>query len=397
MPQSVLLSALGMVLLATGGFQLAGQQPAIPVQVLKISSGPSGSEINGNFVLTSERSVFNRNDDREVIVLFQWEAVPGAHRMVAQWRSPDSGMTSSSTVNYIAKEQRFGAYWSLPLSASMTLGTWSIEATVDGVPAGRLTFEVTDNSASSAPGKSMLTQASLYERLNRAFVVLRRTSKVGRELSPMAGFSPAAGLIYTAISTLDSADEILMVSRDGAATPLTTAVAWNRRQQWAVLSGAADVDVLPIAAADATRVGTRCVSMEGAPATGRVLSECSITGHDTQGALIAMFSVGNAVPGAPVLNEFGELIGMVGARGEPGERATAYRLRDSIAGTPIVPIGLVKVDAAAPRVALLDLRARGVTVARVMGGEHVMTGGFGPVDAKGKLVSTEQSRRAFHA
>lgn len=389
MRQSVILSALGVVLLATGGVQLAAQQPALPVQVLKVSSGPSGSEVNGNFVLTSERSVFNRNDDREVIVLFQWDAVPGPHRLVAQWRSPDSATTSSSTVNYIAKEQRFGAYWSLPLSASMTLGTWSIEATVDGVPAGRLTFEVTDNRVSSPPGKSMLTQASLYERLNRAFVVLQRTSKVGRELSPTAGFSPAPGLIYTAMSTLDGADEILMVSRDGATTPATTAVAWNRRQHWAVLSGVVDVDVLPIAPADATKVGTRCVSMEGAAATGRVLSECSITGHDAQGALIAMFSVGNAVAGAPVLNEFGELIGLVGARGEPGERATAYRLRDSIAGTPIVPIGLVKFDAAAPRQTLLDLRSRGVTVPRVIGGEHVMTGGFGPVDAKGKLVSTE--------
>jgi hypothetical protein len=223
MRQSVILSALGMVLLATGGVQLAAQQPALPVQVLKVSSGPSGSEVNGNFVLTSERSVFNRNDDRQVIVLFQWDAVPGPHRLVAQWRSPDSATTSSSTVNYIAKGQRFGAYWSLPLSASMTLGTWSIEATVDGVPAGRLTFEVTDNRVSSPPGKSMLTQASLYERLNRAFVVLQRTSKVGRELSPTAGFSPAPGLIYTAMSTLDGADEILMVSRDGATTPATIA------------------------------------------------------------------------------------------------------------------------------------------------------------------------------
>jgi hypothetical protein len=80
---------------------------------------------------------------------------------------------------------------------------------------------------------------------------------------------------------------------------------------------------------------------------------------------------------------------LVGARGEPGERATAYRLRDSIAGTPIVPIGLVKFDAGAPRVALFDLRSRGVTVPRVVGGEHVMTGGFDPVDAKGKLASTE--------
>ncbi len=145
MRQSLMLCALVTGLLVTGGPQLAGQQPAVSIHVLKISSGPSGSEVNGTFALTSERSTFNRNDDREVIVLFEWDGVPGAHRLVAQWRSPDSAVTSNSAIDYVARAERFGAYWSLPLSASMSLGTWSIEATVDGVPAGRLTFEVTDN------------------------------------------------------------------------------------------------------------------------------------------------------------------------------------------------------------------------------------------------------------
>jgi hypothetical protein len=349
--------------------------------------------------LTSERSIFNRQDDREAIVLFQWDGIPGAHRLVAQWRSPDSALTSNSAVDYVAKAQRFGAYWSLPLSATMSLGTWSIEATVDGVPAGRLTFEVTDNKvAPSAPVKAMLTQAELYERLNRAFVVLLRSSKAGSELTAMAGVSPRAGWIYTTMSALDSADEIRAVSRGGTPAPVTTAVAWNRRQHWAVLSGNVDGDTLPIAPADATKVGTRCVSLEGTSATGRVLSECSITGQDVQGtlpSLIATFITGTGVPGAPVLNEFGELIGLVGDRGPMGEGTNVYRLGGSTPGTPIVPIGAISVDAAATRVALADLRARGVTVPGVVGDEHVVTAGFGRVDAKGKLVSTEQRAELF--
>lgn len=393
MANCVVLCAFGLGLLVTGGIQQPGQQPAPPVHIVKISSGPSGSDVNGPFVLTSERSIFNRQDDREVIVLFQWDGIPGAHRLVAQWRSPDSALTSNSAVDYVARAQRFGAYWSLPLSPTMTLGTWSIEATVDGVPAGRLTFEVTDNKVSeSARVKPMLTQAELYERLNRAFVVLLRSSKAGSELAAMAGVSLRPGWIYTVMSALDSADEIRAVSRGGTATPVTTAVAWNRRQRWAVLSGDVDRDILPIAPADATKVGTRCVSLEGTSASGRVLSECSITGQDVQvtgPSFIATFA-GSGVPGAPVLNEFGELIGLVGDRGSIGEGATVYRLGGSTPGTPIVPIGAIGVDAAAPRVALVDLRARGVTVAGVVGDEHVITAGFGRVDAKGKLVSTEQ-------
>jgi hypothetical protein len=390
MAQSLFLCAVGLSLVVTGGFHQAGE----PVHVLRISSGPSGSNVNGTFVLASERSIFNRQDDREVIVLFEWDGIPGAHRLGALWRSPDSALTSNSAVDYVARAQRFGAYWSLPLSPSMMLGTWSIEATVDGVPAGRLTFEVTDNNVPSSPVKPMLTQAALYERLMRASVVLRRSSKAGSELSAAAGFSPRAGWIYTAMSALDGADDIRVVSRNGVATPVTAAVAWNRQQHWAVLSGDVEADSLPIAPEEATKVGTRCVSLEGTSATGRVLSECSITGQDAHGtwpSLIAtFFAGGGGVPGAPVLNEFGELIGLVGNRGAIGEGEFAYRLNGPTPGTPIVPIAVIHVDGAATRVGLGDLRTRGVTVPGIVGNEHVMSAGFGRVDAKGKLVSTEQ-------
>ena len=80
MVQSVSLCALGLAL-AVAGLPQAAQQPT--VHVVRISSGPSGSTVNGDFALTAERSIFNRNDDREVIVLFQWDGVPGAHRLVA--------------------------------------------------------------------------------------------------------------------------------------------------------------------------------------------------------------------------------------------------------------------------------------------------------------------------
>jgi hypothetical protein len=393
MRQSFMRCALGIGLSVTVGPTLAGQQqPAVPVHVLKISSGPSGNQVNGTFVLTSERSIFNRTDDREVIVLFEWDGVPGPHRLIAQWRSPDSSVTSNSAVDYVAKAPRFGAYWSLPLSASMSVGTWSIEATVDGVPAGRLTFEVTDSRVASSPSKPMFTQAALYERLDQATVVLRRSSKAARALGATSGFRPAVGLIYTAMSTLDNADEIHMVSHDGSEHPVTMVNAWNRGQHWAALSGGADVGVQPIAVAAATSVGTRCFSLDSTPPTGRVLSECSITGQSTQGAgpsLIATFATGRGVPGAPVLNEFGELIGLVGDLGRTGETEVAYSPGGSTLGTPIVPVRLINVDATATPVTLLDLRSRGVTIPAVISDEHAMSGGFGRVDAKGRLTSTE--------
>ncbi len=84
-------------------------QQIAPVHVLKISSGSTGSETSGVFALTDERSVFNRTTDGEIIVFFQWEHVPGPHKLVAHWRSADGGVTSSSTIDYNATDKRFGA------------------------------------------------------------------------------------------------------------------------------------------------------------------------------------------------------------------------------------------------------------------------------------------------
>jgi hypothetical protein len=55
--------------------------PAAPLHVLKIASGPAGVEANGGFRFNEERSTFSRSDDREVVVFFQWEGVPGPHKL----------------------------------------------------------------------------------------------------------------------------------------------------------------------------------------------------------------------------------------------------------------------------------------------------------------------------
>ena len=60
--------------------------------MLKIFAGPAGKEADGAFVLTEERTIFGRDDDREVIVMFEWDGVPGPHKLVAQWRSPDGSL-----------------------------------------------------------------------------------------------------------------------------------------------------------------------------------------------------------------------------------------------------------------------------------------------------------------
>src|SRR5690606_4643738 len=133
-----------------------------------------GAESDGSFVFTEERSTFNRASDKDVVVLFQWEGTPGSHKLEARWRSPDGTFLSTSTIGYLARGRRFGA-WRIPLTPDTPAGTWTIEATVDGLPAGRLTFDITDSAV--APGvkpRLPLSQPELYERLSAMYVLLSR-------------------------------------------------------------------------------------------------------------------------------------------------------------------------------------------------------------------------------
>jgi len=376
--------------------------PPAPLHVLKIASGPAGAEAKGAFTLSEERSVFSRSDDREVVVFFQWDGVPGPHKLVAQWRSPDGGLTSSSTIDYVAKDRRFGAYWRLTLSPSMPLGTWSIEATVDGQPAGRLTFDVKDEKIATPVIKRPLTQAELYERLNRVFVVIERSTAGGRQLEAAGGFMSGAEWIYTSMATLDGADTLNAVGPDGSRHGLTSVVALHRRQDWAVLERGPLQEVdLPAAAADGIRIGDRFFSIEGGTAGGRALTEGSLTGQSdaptTGRRFLATFLNGSGTPGAPVLNEFGELVGLIGGADVPGATRLTELLRHraEMKGIPVVPLNLVRFRPGAPTESVAALQQRGDLVAPLVGEEHVVSGGFARDIVKGPTVTPADQREQF--
>jgi hypothetical protein len=340
-------------------------QQIAPVHVLRISSGSTGSETSGVFTLTDERSVFNRTSDREVIILFQWDHVPGPHKLTAQWRSADGGVTGGSTIDYNATDKRFGARWNIPITSGMSLGVWTIEVTIDGQPAGRHTFEITDAKVATVTRRP-LTHDEHYARLNRLFVLLRRSGPDGGELEPAAGFVPApqTGNVYTILAALDAADSVRAVTPDGATRPMTHLIAGDRRQQWAVLQGAPTTgEPFGIASRDAIKVGTRCISIEGTAAGARVLIGGSITGQagaPGNQVLIASFGAAFGMPGAPVVDEYGDLLGIVGV-GLPGDSRPVDHVlaaREGVGGAPILPLAPFRVPPAPGR-ELATLRTSG--------------------------------------
>lgn len=259
-------AASGAVFLcATAGAQNPVPAPAPPIRVLEITAGPAGAERDGVFTLTEERSIFSRTSDPEVIVFFRWEGSPGPHTLVAQWRSPDGAISSSSTIDYVASDRRFGAYWPLILSPRTPLGTWSVEATVDGRPAGRYTFEIRDEKVEAPVVGTPLTPAELYDRLDRAFVVIDRTGHRGQSLDSAGGFVLADGRVCTSVVAIDAVEAVQVIGADGVRRPVQAVHAFSRSNGWTILSvpGAAAAPLGDGPAPDA-RIGDRLFTIDAA-------------------------------------------------------------------------------------------------------------------------------------
>jgi hypothetical protein len=396
---------LAASLMCLQGTLAAGQKPAgapDPVHVVRIVSGPAGKEADGTFVLSEERSVFGREADREVIVLFEWDGVPGPHKLIAQWRSPDGSLSSTSAIDYVAKGRRFGGYWRLPVSPVMPLGMWSIETTVDGQPAGRYTFEVKGEAVVAPVVKRPLAQAELYERLNRSFVVIERTGARGRQLEPAAGFVAADGRVYTSMAAVDATEALHAITADGKRLPLTSMHGFNRRQDWAILGqGPPQEASLSVASPDAMKVGDRLFSMEGGSSGGRVLTDGNLTGQGGSAAaqqrLIAAFLTGSGAVGAPVLNEFGEVVGIIGGTHAAGATRLMeiLRYRAEMKGVSIVPLHVIRFTPGASAESVATLFQRGELVAPLVNEENVVSGGFAKVVAKGQTVQLADQREQF--
>ena len=375
-------------------------QQAAPPQVLRISAGPAGVEEKGTFRLTEERSVFSRADDKEVIVYFQWDGTPGRHLLEAVWRSPNGSSTSRSTIDYTAKERRFGAYWRFTITPDMQLGTWSIEATVDGQPGGRFTFEITGAPAPAAtPVKRPLAQPELHALLSKHFVVLTRKAPGPKDLDPGAGSIVAPGQIFTAIRLLDSVDRVAAVSSSGTTQEVTTIVDLNPPAGWAIIE-AYTGEVPALSHARAPSVGDRCYSMQGAEGT-RVLLEGQITGTvgpagRIEGWIVSFFN-GVGIAGGPVVNEYGEWLGILGRR--PTESALAYRSfpasATELGNVPVIPIGVIGVRSGSTPATLAALRGRGVLLEPLVMEEHIVSGGFASETPRGTIPPPHIQREQF--
>jgi len=313
-------------LLLWGG-QVRSQAPAqsgSPYKVLRSVSGAAGHEDNGRYVMDDPRSVFVAGKDAKVTVYFEWEGPLGPHHFEGLWKSPDGKIALISDFRYEAKGPRFTGYWSMLLSDATPAGEWKLEARIDGEPAGVHSFVISGSPTAAAvsSGPRLLSSADLYQKALEASVAIDKMAADGTPLGKGSGFWVGEGQVLTAFDVIDGATSLRVSFRDGSQLSTDQVIAWNRWQDWALLKvGGNAKSWLNRGPKEPRSVGDRCVFLEVSPAGAR-LADGSVTGKNAfpkaGDRLLVASGITSASFGGPLLDEYGNFVGILGGNIVPG-------------------------------------------------------------------------------
>jgi hypothetical protein len=280
------------------------------------------------------RTSFYAGQDKQVIVYFEWEGPRGVHKFEGFWKDPSSKTVIISDFQYEATANQFAGYWTMLLANNASEGVWTIEAHIDGEFAGSHSFEIT--SAPGTPPKTVArrfpTPSEIYGDTLKTTVYVQNLSSSGEIVSTHSGFFVDDGKVVTAFEAIDGASHLRILLPGGSRIESDEVIAWNRWQDWAVLSAPGSmVPHLNPATPASGDVGDRCYFLDVSAEGNRVIVDGNVTGKNNfvrAGARLNLsFPSASQAIGSPLLNEYGDVIGMVGGTLVPGK--TSLEMLDS--------------------------------------------------------------------
>ncbi len=328
------------------------------LKLLRTASGTRASTENGRLVIEDQRTLFYVPDDKQIIFYFEWEGPPGLHRFEGTWLDPSGKVATVSAFDYDAKERRFGGQWSLPVGPAHAPGTWTFEARVDGEPAGRHSFEIrAEARPESLPvARRRLSPAEAYRQLASAVVVVERLDPAGEITGTGLGIAFARDQVLTAFQVVDGAARVRMTFPDRRVVEVREVSGLDRWQNWAVLP--APTEALPVfsraGAAGGWQVGEQVYSVSLSEDHGLTIVDATIMGTARPGRsgerVTLTIDGGGYSPGAPVLNEYGDVVAVLGDQTIPGASLlprpmlgpSATERGAARAGVYAVPVGQVQ-------------------------------------------------------
>lgn len=357
--------ALGSTLLAVPLLQAAvlagpwtGQQAsAEPVQLVRVTSGPSGTEQGGRFVIDEPRTTFSAATDTQVIVYFEWQATPGKHRFEGVWRNPAGEIEVITRFDYEAADKQFGGVYKLPLTSTMKTGRWTLEARVDGASAGSHVVEVLTDATLSpavphAPAKRSVSPAEAYRALAASVLKLEALDETGVAIGGGLGFViPDVGLV-TAFQVVDGATTVRVTGPDRRTYTIDRVVGLNRDADLAVLPAPTN-ELPPLALGTSRRdVGERVYSLSLGRDGVMTLLDTSVTGIGEGPGRSKRFALAHpstrGAAGSPVVAEDGTIVGILGGVPYPGARTVrpdAMSSTTDYLGLPDFELACLPIDA----------------------------------------------------
>jgi S1-C subfamily serine protease len=386
------------------------------VRLVRASSGSRGSVQGTRYIIEDPRTSFEAGKDRQIVVLFEFEAPPGTHAGQASWKDPSGAVVLVAPFQQSTPGRRFSVYWTLALPDAPRLGLWAVEAVVDGHSAGVHTFQIQGSGGGAATvQRRPLTAPELYGNAQAGTLSVDALDAQGKRLASGSGFLVEDGLVMTAFQLIEGASRVRVGFYGKPPVETDDVSAWNRHQDWAVLR-APSLGPPPLAAArDRTwKVGDRCAFLDTGADGARVMADAVIVGAQDfpkAGPRLSINAQVNArAIGGPLLNEYGEPIAVLGGALTPGLTMThlgsgAFVPLSLVTNTFAVPLaGLPALGG--PGAKLHELAARGLFVPPLVGPVNVLTGTIAlgiekrngvpmPVNEKSDFSRSEREAVAF--
>jgi hypothetical protein len=165
-----------------------------------------------------------------------------------------------------------------------------------------------------------LSPADLYQRLLPAVVSVEKLDGQHRRIGLGSGFILEGDLIVTTFENIERASLVRVTTDGGATVDLNGALAWSRREGWAVLRLPVSLDNALVGANPGSwQVGDICYSLDSPQEGSRTIVSGHVTGShkfpDLGEKLKLHFRLSPRAEGSPVVTEYGEVIGIASPSG----------------------------------------------------------------------------------
>ena len=399
----VVFNGLSVIASAQSSGQGGGPASESPFRLIRTVSGTKSEIRNGRFIILDPRASFRLPEDGKIIVYFEWLGPPGKHELVGTWSGPSKTSTTNS-FEYVARENSFSAYWELTLTPTAPRGQWTLQASIDGFPAGVHAFEVfgPDGAAPvvSSP-RIPLTRPEIFAKVLESSVVVESLDTTANRFAVAPGFFVEPNVVITAFSAVENAARLQVKTPKGQ-FQTDRLVGWNRRQGWALVEVDVSPGVGPVRAVAPARPGEACYSLAASPEGNLTVASGEVVGvgASTATRINVAFGMNGASPGAPVLNEYGELIGLMVEPLVEQALSSQQAMRLGQVGEIPVPAALPVAALPAPpwpaATSLATMAERGLFMPPVTLARQVLSGGFASkVPPRGQATMPEGQRLEF--